>query len=302
MAWVTELGYIGFTITNKEEWLRFGQEIIGWEHRQDREENTLRWRMDYWHHRITMHVGEKDDLAYLGWRVNGPKELEALAKRLEEHGFPVRWGSQELCDQRHVLGMFSFQDPAGNPSEVFYGPEIEFNRPFRPGRGMHGRFLTENEGIGHCIARMDDIKAGLDFYGDVLGMVGGIQYKIPMPGAGLINLYFFACNPRQHSIAFGDIPVIEPRINHLMLEYDNLDDVGLAYDLVKRRDIPLMIDLGKHANDQMYSFYAVSPSGWAIELGWGARKAYEPFEFYKRDVYGHQIAGAGPMGDLELDM
>ena len=29
------------------------------------------------------------------------------------------------------------------------------------------------------------------------------------------------------------------------------------------------MDLGRHCNDQVISFYVVTPSGWAIEIGWG---------------------------------
>jgi 2,3-dihydroxyethylbenzene 1,2-dioxygenase len=100
------------------------------------------------------------------------------------------------------------------------------------------------------------------------------------------------CNERDHSIAFG-IGSPERRINHLMIEVDNLDDVGLTHDLVRSRNIPITIALGKHSNDHMYSFYFRNPSGWIWEYGWGARPATHQSEYYVADVYGHQFESGG---------
>ena len=50
---------------------------------------------------------------------------------------------------------------------------------------------------------------------------------------------------------------------------------------------------GKHANDQMFSFYCISPSGFQVEIGWGARPATHQSEYYTGDSYGHQFTPAG---------
>ncbi len=34
---------------------------------------------------------------------------------------------------------------------------------------------------------------------------------------------------------------------------------------------PIVIDLGRHMNDHMVSFYMANPSGYALEYGWGSR-------------------------------
>ena len=54
-----------------------------------------------------------------------------------------------------------------------------------------------------------------------------------------------------------------------MMQLNELDDVGFTYDLVQQRGIPIRTPLGKHGNDQMTSFYMISPSGFAVEVGWG---------------------------------
>ena len=56
-----------------------------------------------------------------------------------------------------------------------------------------------------------------------------------------------------------------------MLECNTLDDVGSARDLCLKRGVPIAIDLGRHMNDRMVSFYLANPSGFALEYGWDGR-------------------------------
>ena len=81
-----------------------------------------------------------------------------------------------------------------------------------------------------------------------------------------------------------------------MIEVDNLDDVFMTYELVKASNYPLVTDLGKHANDHMFSFYVASPSGFAIEYGFSGRPATHQSEYYTRDTYGHADVGEGGLG------
>src|SRR2546428_639075 len=116
----------------------------------------------------------------------------------------------------------------------------------------------------------DDVAAAFKFYTSVLGMRGSIEYKLPVPGGMIAKPVFLHCNSRDHSIAFGVGPMTK-RINHLMIELATIDDLGMTYDIVRSRNIPVAISLGKHSNDQAFTFYSANPSGWLWEIGWGAR-------------------------------
>ena len=191
------------------------------------------------------------------------------------------------------LKSMKLDDSDGNPVEIFHGPHLQFARPFHPGRGMHGKFKTGTGGMGHCIIREKNPEAAYRFYTQ-LGMRGGVEYKIRM-GKQTVALTFMHCNDRDHTVAFG-LPGPGKRFNHLMIEVDNLDDVGLTHDIVRREKIPVNITAGKHSNDHMYSFYFQTPSGWMLEYGWGARPATYQSEYYSEDVYGHapESGGFGP--------
>ncbi len=104
---------------------------------------------------------------------------------------------------------------------------------------------------------------------------------------------FLHCNERDHYSRLPGCPG-EKRINHLMLRgREDLDDVvGLAYEVVRQAGVPVAVAPGRHANDHMYSFYFANPSGWQIEIGWGARAASHQSEYYQRDTYGHERMAA----------
>jgi len=79
----------------------------------------------------------------------------------------------------------------------------------------------------------------------------------------------------------------ERRGSHIMMEVGQMADVGLAHDLVKQAGLPIIIEPGSHANDQMFSFYFKNPSGFLSEIGWGGRPAVPQSEYYQRDAFGH---------------
>ncbi len=163
---------------------------------------------------------------------------------------------------------------------------------------MYGRFLTLGQGLGHTIIRQNDVPAAIKFY-NLLGLKGSVEYKLKMPNGMVATPVFLHANNRQHSVAFGLGPM-NKRINHLMIEYTDLKDLGIAHDLIRQRNIDVAIQLGEHSNDQALTFYAANPSGWLWELGWGARESLSSQEHYTRDIFGHGNEAKGYGMDIEL--
>ncbi len=298
MSAVTELGYLGLTVSDIGAWRAYAAEVAGMEVVDEREGDRIYLRMDSWHHRIALHADGNDDLAYVGWRVADPVEFEAIVERLTAAGIDVSVASEAAARERRVLGLAKLVDPGGIPTEIFYGPQVDTHKPFHPGRPMFGKFLTGSGGLGHCILRQDDVEAAAKFYG-LLGLRGSEEYHLQLPNGMVAKPYFMHCNDRQHSIAFGLGPM-EKRINHMMFEYTELDDLGLAHDIVRARQIDVALQLGKHSNDQALTFYCANPSGWLWEFGWGARKATGQQEYYTRDIFGHGNEATGYGMDIPL--
>ena len=74
-----------------------------------------------------------------------------------------------------------------------------------------------------------------------------------------------------------------------------MDEVGRAYDRCIRNRVPIMNTLGRHPNDQMFSFYAFTPSGFQFEFGWGGRLVdaadHPPGAFDRISEWGHHPPG-----------
>lgn len=295
---VTELGYIGIAVSDGAAWRSYATEVMGMQLVEAGDPQRFDLRMDSWHHRVSVHAGGDDDLAYLGWRVAGPDELEQLAARLKEAGVKYRMASGEEASERKVLGLLKLDDPAGNPTEIFFGPQVDTHKPFHPGRPLFGRFVTAEAGLGHCILRQSDPEAAYRFY-RLLGLRGSVEYKLQLPNGMVAQPWFMHCNARQHSLAFGLGPMPK-RINHLLVEYTHLDDLGQSHDIVRQRKIDVATQLGKHCNDHALSFYAANPSGWLCEFAWGSRQALSQQEYYVSDIFGHQPESPGYGMDMPL--
>ena len=95
------------------------------------------------------------------------------------------------------------------------------------------------------------------FYTEVLG------FNVSDTIEAGTTLRFFHCPghaARHHTVAMVSAPGMVG-LHHVMLEVNDLDDVGNALDIDNQRQIPLAMSLGRHTNDQMTSFYVRTPSG-----------------------------------------
>jgi 2,3-dihydroxybiphenyl 1,2-dioxygenase len=293
MSRVTQLGYLGIGVSDLTAWSRFAADILGLEANGADPDGTAFWRMDENHHRFALYPDGNDDIAYAGWETNDEGALKEIAGRLEALGIKVSWGTQAEARQRRVAGLIKVQDPSGIAIEVYYGPLIEFERPFKSPRAIAG-FETGVMGLGHFVLAVDDYEKSLQFYRDGLGLriSDFIEYEAGPGETGLVA--FFHCNPRHHSIAFFQYESPK-RLLHFMLQLRNVDDVGQTYYLCQDQGVPIALSLGRHTNDHMLSFYMETPSGFQVEYGTGAREiddgTWEVQLHRAPSVWGHRPPG-----------
>ena len=130
------------------------------------------------------------------------------------------------------------------------------------------------------------------FYRDVLGfrVSDYVDFEI-VPGEP-VTMGFLHCNPRHHSLAFMVRSGAPRRLSHLMLEVNAIDDLLQTVALIERRQIPLLMSLGRHSNDQVLSVYVISPSGFPIEYGWGSclidDASWETARYAAPSTWGHE--------------
>jgi 2,3-dihydroxybiphenyl 1,2-dioxygenase len=258
---VQALGYAGFGSAALDDWRQFGTRLVGLQ-AVERSSSLLAFRMDDRKQRIVIDRAMPEGARFFGWEVADAAALEKLAARLEEAEVEVTAEPRSLADGRRVTGLISFQDPAGNRLEAFYGAEIDA-RPFSPGRSISG-FRTGPLGLGHAVLTVENIDAVMPFYVDLLGF--GLSDYMHRP----FRAFFFHINARHHSLAL--LETGRNGMHHLMVELFSLDDVGQSYDVALGEADRVSVTIGRHTNDLMTSFYAKTPSSFMVECGWGGRE------------------------------
>jgi 2,3-dihydroxybiphenyl 1,2-dioxygenase len=265
MSEIAALGYIGLEVSDLSRWADFAGALLGLEV-VARTDGQIDLRMDHYAWRLRLSEGPRDDLSVMGWEVGDAARLATLAQRLERAGVTVAPMSAECAAQRRVAAGIRFTDPEGNDNEAFYGPLQRTDRPMLSPHGV--RFKTGQQGLGHIVLSCRDLEALQAFYTDVLHFrLSDVINTEVVPGRPL-SLRFLRCNARHHSLALAPVP-IPKKIVHLMFEVADIDDVGRAMYRCLDAKVHLSMTLGRHSNDEMLSFYPLSPSGFDIEYGWG---------------------------------
>jgi 2,3-dihydroxybiphenyl 1,2-dioxygenase len=261
---IGSLGYLGLCVKNPAA---FGDYLTGVLGLMTGEAQD-RYRLDDLAWRIAVEPGDADDLAYVGFEVAGPAELEVVRARLSEGGVAVGNGDPDLLAQRQVLGLVTCQDPDGLAVEIFYGPTLRTEAPFASPAGVVD-FVTGDQGLGHIVLSTKDMAAARRFYQDLLGFRLSDIIHMGPPGPGGFDMEFFHCNPRHHTLALIPIPMPK-RLHHFMVQVATLDAVGFALERATAAGAPITASLGRHTNDQMVSFYSRTPAGFEVEFGQGA--------------------------------
>jgi 2,3-dihydroxybiphenyl 1,2-dioxygenase len=255
---VQALGYVGIGSSKLEDWADFAGNVLGMQ-AVDRGGGMRAFRMDDRKQRLFVDAAMANREQVFGWEVADADALDALAAGLEAAGVTVKREGAALADQRHVTGLISFADPAGNRLEAFHGGHVA-DKPFTPTRDISG-FRTGPMGMGHVLLMVPDVDAAFTFYRDLLG------FRLSDFICGPVTAYFTHVNARHHSLALVGGP--KRLMHHLLMELYSLDDVGQGYDLAQNDERRVAVKLGRHPNDLMTSFYARSPSDILVEYGWG---------------------------------
>jgi 2,3-dihydroxybiphenyl 1,2-dioxygenase len=261
------LGYLGLAVTDLAPWRGFATDLLGLmptsaPTKQAGEDGSLFFRMDDRSWRLAIHPAEHDGLAYIGWELADQSALDAAIERARKAGVEVETHCERECAARGVAAMARLRDPSGFVQELFTGALHDFDTPFVSPAGVSG-FLTQGLGIGHLMLAVPDCRRAEAFYVDVIGM--RVTDRMDMGGGK--GAVFLRASPRHHSLAVTDVLPVSG-LHHFMIEAQQLEDVGRAWDRVQDLGIPIKMSLGQHANDPVVSFYAECPSGFDVEFGW----------------------------------
>lgn len=274
MSDLLTVGYVHIEASDLSAWENFCVNFLGMQ-AAAKDSNQLKLRMDDRAYRVVIEQGPIDDLSSIGWEMINQQALQDYVDGLRAKGVDVNKASEELTASRQVKQLYTLQDPSGFTHEFYCDPKMANANDEFKSSVLGGNFVTDLLGFGHVTAMAHDYAASRTFYEDVLGLnISDYMTQEVAPGVILDAAFYHSETGRHHSLAVGalrdlPLPPDAKRIDHLMVEVDNVDDVGFAYERAKDMGIQITKSLGRHPNDQMLSFYVLTPSGFQFEFGTG---------------------------------
>jgi 3,4-dihydroxy-9,10-secoandrosta-1,3,5(10)-triene-9,17-dione 4,5-dioxygenase len=258
---IHSLGYVRLESTVVDEWRTFAHDIIG-AAVNDGPDGSLHIRMDDRPYRIAIIPGDTNRFAGAGFEVRDGLTLANAITELEAAGVALKHGTVEEAKERSVEAFVAFDDPNGNPIEIFFSP-ITDSQPVQFPFG--GAFLTGALGMGHVVLPSPDIDAAFNFFTRVMGFRHRDSMAINFPNGMTVRLRFLGCNPRHHTIAITQTPS-PVGLRHMMIEADSIKTFGRTFARAREAGA-LKTELGQHSNDEVLSFYLNCPGGFEIEYG-----------------------------------
>jgi 2,3-dihydroxybiphenyl 1,2-dioxygenase len=285
-----EVAYLGVQVADPAAFGHFLTDVVGLVPGETTPAGAATWRNDGRVHRVIVEEGPANDAIFVGLEAGSADAFERAVARARTAGASVTEGTASDAAARRVEQLVRIDTPWGVPVELVYGlaaaPE-PFDSPLVP-----GGFVTKDQGFGHVVFVTSDLDTGDRFAREALGFAQSDWLEMDLGGLAL-TVRFYHCNPRHHSLALGAAPIELPqKLHHVMVETVSPDNVGQAFDRVWSAGLPIANGLGKHDNDKMFSFYVVTPAGFQLEFGYGARTIDEPWtddrRYQRISEWGHQ--------------
>lgn len=291
MGSVAALGYVVVNATDLDAWEAFAVDLLGMRI-SERTPDLLRLRLDDRAYRFEINRADSDAVDVLGWEVPGERDLQELSSALERAGYVVE-RDDAAAHAKLLTSMVSFEDDNGITIELFHGMR-RTDAPLASPTGA--QFVTGDQGLGHAMQVVTDFETHRRLYVDVLGF--RVSDYIDIDSGMQPNGGFLHCNPRHHSMAFGQLPGVAPRIGHIMVEVEDIDTLGRAYDRIIDGAAELRSTLGRHSNDKMISFYVKTPGNFEIEYGWNGLRVDDatwlPGRWTTPHLWGHRRLAPHP--------
>lgn len=287
------LAYIVAESTDLARWKSYAEGVLGMM-TVPAADGALYVKMDERQYRMLVLPGARDAYVASGWEVSNEAAFEAGLATLQASGTPYQLGDARLAALRRVQRIASFSDPSGNRHELVCGFQSDFAH-FASPAGVR-RFITGGIGMGHTVLPAPEFDKTARFAREVMGF--GLSDVFNFRPAGddgpVVPIHFFHCNnARHHSLALAGFPV-ESGCVHVMVEVEDVPEVGRAIDRMREHQVLQTATLGQHTNDRMISFYMRTPSNFDIEFGCGGAvvdwREHIVHEFTRVSLWGHDFS------------
>ena len=290
MAHQLELGYLVVEVPEPDVLTPVLADVVGLVPGEPTAAGARTWRDDDRAQRLVVAAGPAGAAIAIGVEAVDAPAFAATVARLEAAGHEVV-EDPDLATERRVARLVRAAAPWGTDVEVVVGLEVAptpFDSPLVP-----GGFLTEGVGFGHVVFATTAFEASVELLTAGLGLVQSDWLETEIADGIALEVRFFHCNERHHTVALARAPFDLPQhLHHVMFETRERDDVGVAFDRLWATELGIPNGLGRHDNDGMFSFYLQTPVGFQVEVGHGARRITDDWDDDRRydaiSAWGHQ--------------
>jgi catechol 2,3-dioxygenase len=251
-------GYIQIRVTDLDTALKHYVDRVGL-HEVSREADGrvyLRAWDEFDRHSIVLRQGDMPGMDYAGFKVANESDLDAFARRIEEHGTKVE---EISAGEQPGLGRrLSFVVPTGHRIELFSEMALSDDGPMTRNPELwreepHGMRVTR---FDHCNLHGPNIDRVVEFFTEILDFS---LTEAAETSDGIVAA-FLSCSNKAHDVAF--IRRAEPaKFHHVAFSLDSWHEVGQAADIIARYDIPLDIGPTRHGITRGQTIYFFDPSG-----------------------------------------
>jgi 2,3-dihydroxybiphenyl 1,2-dioxygenase len=287
-----EIAYLGLEVPDPSSLSSFFGDVIGLLPGEPIDQTgSLTWRDDDRSHRLIISPGPANDESFVGFEAVDSEAFARVMEQLASQNVLITEATPEQASSRGVARMVTAPAPWGGTIELVEGLKeatSSYDSPLMP-----GGFKTEGVGFGHVVLATTNFDESDKFLVEGLGFRQSDWIETEIAEGIELEVRFYHCNARHHTIALAKPPFELPQtLHHVMFETNIRDDVGAAFDRVWSTDLAIPNGLGRHDNDQMFSFYVASPAGFQVEVGYGAREVTTEWDGNHRydriSSWGHQ--------------
>jgi 2,3-dihydroxybiphenyl 1,2-dioxygenase len=286
-----EFAYVGLEVSDPGALGALLTDVVGLHPGETADDGSATYRNDARTRRVIVQEGPLDDCSVLAFEAVDDQAFEETAARLEAAGFPLVEGVTEEAAARDVTRLLHTQSPWHLRFELVQGLAAAAT-PFESTL-VKGGFQTDGVGAGHTAIAVTSFEDSERFLLDGLGMVQSDWIETELMEGVELEVRFYHCNERHHSIAVAKLPFdLGKSLHHVQVEVNDRDDVGFAFDRAWSAGCEFANGLGVHDNEGAFSFYVTSPAGFLVEVGHGTKKVHAPWDGNRRydsiSRWGHQ--------------
>jgi 2,3-dihydroxy-p-cumate/2,3-dihydroxybenzoate 3,4-dioxygenase len=244
-----KLGYVALNVTDVARTAAFYTDVVGLD-LVDTSDGTAWLRCGPDHHNVLLYPGAEPGLKRVGFELANGEELEKAKAHVERLGLAV-----SEAETPHQADGFRFIEPNSGMTLEYYSAMEQPPRAFR-------QSLTKIERLGHVVLAVENYDATIDY------LTENLCFRISDFVEG--RFAFLRChpNPLHHSFAIGKSPGGN-RLHHVNFMVSDIDDIGIAVNRLKRRNVEIVFGPGRHLPSGSIFLYFLDPDGLTVEFSFG---------------------------------